>query len=520
MNKVIVVGHPHSEYRNVEKLLYDCGVNPAQPSQQEGISPTEIGSILCKAHGVAPLDRLTDGEEIKQISVGAVWNGMILDLFRGNLEQPLWGWSDPQALYFLDYWKQIDPQLMFVLVYNHPRTILSQDPNCTQNLTSTRLEQLISQWHIYNMALLHFFHRNKDRSLLVHAQQVSTSAKNYVQQLQTRIRCSYNTAVDLLLTPPNVNDFEREQLSPQRQLPSTSMDNQLRLQTGDNYRENPLKHFLAGELLGHYPKAGQLYEDMQAIANLPADDNDSSLHSFAAWQIMSELYVQSEKLQKQTLEQQEQVNILKESNQILTKQNQKSSEEKNKKIQELEAEQKASSEKQKQIDYLKTQLKKRQQQNDNAKELQEENGLLLLQLHQVQEELEHYFIQYQELNSHQQPVYTGAAERLKKGLPYQLGAIMIKRSRKLWLLPFSPISLIRFTRQYRTEQQELSQDLPPLTEYNDFHEAEKVQKHLSYRLGITWLKHIQKPWGWIIMPFALFNANRAFRNYRKEKGAK
>ena len=27
----------------------------------------------------------------------------------GNLEENFWGWSDPNAIYLLDYWKQLDP---------------------------------------------------------------------------------------------------------------------------------------------------------------------------------------------------------------------------------------------------------------------------------------------------------------------------------------------------------------------------------------------------------------------------
>jgi len=156
------------------------------------------------------------------------------------------------------------------------------------------------------------------------------------------------------------------------------------------------------------------------------------------------------------------------------------------------------------------------QSQEDSKGLKEENELLLAQLHQVQEELERYFLENRELKAHQQPVYFGAAERLKSGLSYRLGAAIIERSRKVWPLPFLPFSLWVLARRHRKEQPESAQNLPSLEEYRDYHEAQKAQKQLSFRLGTAWLKHIRRPWGWMFMPFALIGAHHSYRQYRKE----
>jgi hypothetical protein len=585
MNKIIIVGHPFSGYQDVEALLNSSGVAAAQPSYHERITPGDIGSTLRKAHGLASVDQLTSGDQIRQVSVGSVWNGMALDLLRGNLEQPLWGWSDPQAIYFLDYWKQLDPTLIFVLVYNHPRTVLSQDPSGAQDLTSEALEQRIHQWQIYNEALLHFHHRNKDRSLLVHGQQVGISAKKYVQQVRARISNNQSTNAELLLTDPNFDPVAQEMAPSQVQISDKSTEDQHWLQTLTSTQENPLKQFLAGELIELYPKAVQLYEELQAVASLPAGDVGTvEINSLAAWRAMSDLYRQSQVLDRQTYEKQQYIALLEGKQEELAKQNRESVEENKlllaqlhqvqeeleinfiegrQKIQELEGVQKASSEQQQKIKELQLQLKnlneqveKKEQQlqqskellQKNSKELQaqlntlneqlkdkknqldlvqkqsqedskglkEENELLLAQLHQVQEELERYFLENRELKAHQQPVYFGAAERLKSGLSYRLGAAIIERSRKVWPLPFLPFSLWVLARRHRKEQPESAQNLPSLEEYRDYHEAQKAQKQLSFRLGTAWLKHIRRPWGWMFMPFALIGAHHSYRQYRKE----
>jgi hypothetical protein len=64
--------------------------------------------------------------QLQQTQVAAVWQGMVLDLMLSNLDQPLWGWADPQAVYLLDYWKEQDPQVVFVLVYDEPQTVYTR----------------------------------------------------------------------------------------------------------------------------------------------------------------------------------------------------------------------------------------------------------------------------------------------------------------------------------------------------------------------------------------------------------
>jgi len=160
-------------------------------------------------------------------------------------------------------------------------------------------------------------------------------------------------------------------------------------------------------------------------------------------------------------------------------------------------------------------LEKEVKNSNVQKELTEENGLLLAQLHQVQEELERYYLENQKLKQEQKPAYYGAAERLKSELPYQLGAAIIERSRQVWPVLFLPISLSRIARQYRKHAKASGEQLPPLEAYRDFYEAEKAQKHLSYSLGETWLKHSRTPWGWVVMPFALSRARKAYRQYRQ-----
>jgi hypothetical protein len=177
MNKIVIVGHPTSGYREVEALLHQSGMRPPLPSRREGLLPQDITATLCKAHKTPPLDAVMDEGEITQIQAGPVWHGMALDLMLGNLDQELWGWADPQTLFALDYWKDLDPKLSFVLVYDEPhRALMDGQPEAGAAAPKDGVQRRLNNWAACNGALLSFFLRNPQRCLLVHAQQVRLAA--------------------------------------------------------------------------------------------------------------------------------------------------------------------------------------------------------------------------------------------------------------------------------------------------------------------------------------------------------
>lgn len=116
--------------------------------------------------------------------------------------------------------------------------------------------------------------------------------------------------------------------------------------------------------------------------------------------------------------------------------------------------------------------------------VQQENELLIGQLHQMRRELDRVFADNQRCRSSnsdmsKQPMY-GAANRIKDDLPYRLGSLIIKRSKSISGLTTLPFVLIKEYREFSNKQ---SDNLPAIENYQDADEAEKIKKHLSYRLG-------------------------------------
>ena len=198
MKKIIVVGHPQSGYERIGALLQTCGMAPANPSRREGFTPTQISETLLKMHGRVTVECVRDVRQLSQIQVAPVWRGLALDLMLANMEQPLWGWTDAQAVYLLDFWKQQDPQVVFVLVYERPETALTHMPLEDAAATSEELQGRIDGWSAYNEALLNFHLCNSERSVLVHAGQGQVSIKKTL----THIRARINAPLQL---PPNLS---------------------------------------------------------------------------------------------------------------------------------------------------------------------------------------------------------------------------------------------------------------------------------------------------------------------------
>lgn len=273
MNRIIIVGHPSSNYQEVSSVLQQCGMSEALPSRREGLLPQEITATLCRIYQRPQIDCITVENDIEQLQVAPVWHGMALDLMLGNLDQTLWGWADPQAIYTLDYWKQLDDKLTFVLVYDEPQFALLQTPIQQRNISTPELEQRLSNWMAYNSALLRFFLRNTERCLLVNSQQVQRNSADYLQKLQPLLNVQHlslpDTATDLAdRTSSNVNSISI--LMPEKKL--TNIADLAGLET-DEAKETLLgssvERYLLDQLMAEYPAYLQLYSELQSAASLP-----------------------------------------------------------------------------------------------------------------------------------------------------------------------------------------------------------------------------------------------------------
>lgn len=590
MNKILIVGHPQSDYQEVESLLNECGMSRALPSRRDGFRAEEIGATLCKAHKTQPLHLLGTDQSINQLEISPVWHGMALDLMLGNVEQELWGWSDPSSVYLLDYWKTLDQKIAFILVYDSPESLLG---NAAQNdLTEEELQRRAHTWTSYNAALLHFYYRNHERCLLVHARQVRLSADKYLQEVRARISTPLAYREEALALPDNSAELHSptDDHSPTSLIKSAGSellaeDDEICV-TALPSDEAALEQYLAQALISQHSQVMQLYAELQSAANLPlADEATAAIHALQAWRGLQGMHTLTRQLADQAEQQEnelhrtrreleshrQEIQRIAEESQVKAEQIEKhlaaqreltvasqeqkqenelvllqlhqvqeelerfylESQQQQEKLKALQEQESLATEQAQQLEHLRNEKEDLTRKVQEAQKLtaapatanediKQENELLLLHLHQVQEELERYYLENQRLrknggkaeSKNSSPAHYGAAERVKSQLSYRLGTVMMKNYRTLPGLVSMPWALLRETREFRRARAS-GEKLPPLRQYRDAHEGQRVKQHLTYRLGFALVTHSNSPLGWIKLPFALRREIKAFRQQRK-----
>lgn len=128
----------------------------------------------------------------------------------------------------------------------------------------------------------------------------------------------------------------------------------------------------------------------------------------------------------------------------------------------------------------------------------------------MQEELEKYYLELQNYKTKKTEIKKlyGAADRIKNQLSYRLGAKMIEKSKSFGGLLSLPFVLRSEVKKFRIEQKD-KKKLPPIHTYTDAYEAEKIKKHLSYKLGYELIQCFKSPFG-------IFKWSTAIKKAKKE----
>ena len=546
MNKIIVVGHPQSGLNKVQELLLACGMAQALPSRREGFTPEQIGATLLKAHGAVPVQQVRSADELQQIAVAPVWQGLALDLVLANMEQPLWGWADVQAVYLLDYWKAQDPQTMFVLVYDAPQTALTRHAVEHLETDPEALQAKVNAWVAYNSALLSFHLRNPERSLLVHADQVQASATHYVQQLSDRMDAPLQLpgAAQGLLNTSVTDDGVQPVLQAETAQVDIVHEGTNMAASQSDLQSHALAQWLAQQLLEEYPEAQELYAQLQAAASMPQRVQQQGKALLAGHDLQQQHYqAWAAFVAQQTAMQQSAARLAQLGATLQDSQQQL--QHSHRQMEQL------------QQTYLRTQQRVLEQdqllssRNTALQDSEQENGLLLQQLHQVQEELESRYLQSQEQTKklaemHKLQTDLKAAQD-KAAKLQQAEAVTHKLQADLKAAQDKATKLQHSEAQLKKELQQASAK-PASTELQEENElllnqlhkvqeelerhylensklkaaqkpqseayygaADRVKQELSYRLGSTMIRQSRSIGGWLNMPFALSAETKRFR---------
>lgn len=154
MKALCITGADAATLQAVAQPFYEAGMSAPESIVRE----KEINFSVWHQH---TLDRT----KLKQ-PVGALWESLALDLLIANLDSPCWGWTEESSVYSLDFWADIDPSIHFILICTRPEDSVEQALYDDQ---FTDVQECVNHWYQKHRALLDFYLEYPDRCLLLDA---------------------------------------------------------------------------------------------------------------------------------------------------------------------------------------------------------------------------------------------------------------------------------------------------------------------------------------------------------------
>lgn len=166
-------------------------------------------------------------------------------------EGPIWGWKEPRTTLFLEFWDQLIPHAKYVFVYREPWEVLDSLFLRGDVAFINNPNLAIQVWVAYNTAVLEFYRLNADRSVLIHPGCLRGQASGFIDLVRSKLQLK-------------LCSLEEELFDKRLMHYSPLVD----------YRIALLNHF--------YPKAVELFQDINAAADLPSFNSYPELASLAS----------------------------------------------------------------------------------------------------------------------------------------------------------------------------------------------------------------------------------------------
>lgn len=474
MSIIIQTGHNSSKSNLLMKKLYESGLNRPLNSHNHKLAPQEVAETVYKI-----LSR-------KDVSVSnnKLTDNIMVDLLLSNLDSESWGWESEENLLALDYWYQLDSSARFVLVFDHPNKLLSQINS--ELLTVDEINKIISNWISYHKKMLDFLESNTDKAILVEGAYAINNTENTCKKIESVFQKTY---------------FETDLHQKSTSLILNSND------VVSDDKLNTIKNYLFEGILHEFPEMTNVFNVLLSKSSMSYSNSIYKTKKKDIPNLISTLnYVSKYNEFKKSQDESNRNKLLIEKMEKLNKEKYKVESE----VSEIKYLLKNAK---KDIEKLKGKKDINEADVNKNSKLEQENEMLIAQLHYVQEELEKIYLKKEDKiylgneilseNVTDHSVFYGAAERVKQDLPYRLGATMIKQGKSAKGLAILPLSLAKEYKNFKREYSDLNV-LPRLEDYQDAYEGEKVRNHLSYQLGNTLVEGLGHPLRAVKIPYKSF----------------
>lgn len=237
MKVILTCAFPQPGYELPHRVLEAAGLVAGARSSAEGITPTVLHDRIIGTDRVSGLESLA-AVPIEQLVPDKPSHNVATDIFLGNVDAEAWGWVDSRVVYLLDFWKNFDPQIRFVLAYESPAAtvggVLQAHP-----VRDEEIARILGVWRDFNTELLRFYYANQERCLLVNSGAVRQSPQSFSEHVAETFG---------LNAFPEGDSFSAPQTRPPDAL---------------------LREYLAKALVMNRDESRALYEELESAADFP-----------------------------------------------------------------------------------------------------------------------------------------------------------------------------------------------------------------------------------------------------------
>ena len=149
MSFIFIAGMHEDWCRFSQSRLQEMGIAPISSETDKASGLQSYTQKLCKAHKVST----ERSSKFRQVSPGKAWEITAASIIVENAENDNWCWGNPDNVFFLEFWKKLDPLCQFVLVYGSFADFRSLQSK--QGASPTRSEDVLAKrWAAYHTEIL------------------------------------------------------------------------------------------------------------------------------------------------------------------------------------------------------------------------------------------------------------------------------------------------------------------------------------------------------------------------------
>ncbi|MGP5457121.1 hypothetical protein ACTXMD_01545 [Psychrobacter celer] len=498
MSIIVQAGHKTSKSKQVMEKLYERGLSRPNDSYTHNMTAEQVSETL---YEVLARENMSSANE-------KMADNVMTDFLLANLDFENWGWESDKNLAGLEYWQQNEPDVGFVLVFDHPSNILKEFADVA--LTIDMIDQAMNEWVDYHQKMLDFLSSNDEKCILIEGKSALSNISKYKDEVKKIIDSLE------LKSGWQVASYEES------------------LVAGLGGNTNIINELATNEILSKFPKLIDVFNSLLSKASLKTSENIFKTKRLDLDSLVSAVNYFNESEQRKNYELEKintklskaysEIASLKKSIDIHVGNTrileEKLNQENKKLIESIKDYNSLSKDSKKIIDDLKKQAEDIKSQSIES--IENENTQLINQIHVLQENLEKYLknedkqVVADVKQSKPIPIYYGAADRMKEDLPYRVGSAIINHSKSPSSIARLPSAVIKEYRDFDRNMKK-NENLPAIEEYEDADDAMKVKSHLSYIIGLTITDALKSPSSIPKLPFKLSRDVLSFKLDKRKK---